>query len=101
MNISLQIPHCQHIISRSHTSPGAIALPLALYGGGVGVIFLDDVDCLGNETRLEDCFYPGEIGESNCLHVEDASILCPCELHASIESSMEVMQDRPRIPPNV
>ncbi|CAI8051118.1 Neurotrypsin, partial [Geodia barretti] len=58
-------------------SEGAIALPLALYGGGVGVIFLDDVDCLGNETRLEDCFYPGEIGESNCLHVEDASILCP------------------------
>ena len=43
------------------------------------MIFLDEVACTGNETRLEDCSYPGDIGESDCLHFEDASILCRCE----------------------
>ena len=43
------------------------------------MIFLDNVGCLGNETQLNDCFIPNDIGDSNCLHIEDVSILCPCE----------------------
>ena len=45
------------------------------YGGGSGPIFLDDVGCLGNETRLEDCVHDG-IGIHNCAHFEDAGVLC-------------------------
>jgi deleted-in-malignant-brain-tumors protein 1 len=56
---------------------GAIAFPFALFGPGRGIIFLDDTECLGNETRLDQCgHFNDQIGDSNCFHFEDVSILC-------------------------
>lgn len=57
--------------------PGnAIALPHAIYGSGIGVIWFDDLDCLGNEMSLLDCSHRG-VGVNNCGHTEDANVLCP------------------------
>ena len=48
------------------------------FTNGVGRIWLDDVHCRGNETRLIDC--PARpLGSHGCSHVEDAGVRCiPC-----------------------
>ncbi len=45
----------------------------ARFGPGSGPIHLDDVNCLGTETRIIDCSYTSV---SNCFHFEDASVSC-------------------------
>ena len=54
---------------------GAIALR---YGQGSGPIFLDDVLCMGRETRLADCQHQG-VASHNCHHYDDAGVVCPGE----------------------
>ncbi len=44
-------------------------------GTGGMRIWLDDVDCAGNETRLIDC-PAGPLGRHNCAHTEDAGVSC-------------------------
>ena len=44
-------------------------------GGGLTAIHLDDMNCNGNESRLADCAHSG-VGNHNCLHSEDAGVLC-------------------------
>lgn len=56
-------------------SIGALGLHAAFFGEGVGIIFVDDADCIGNETSILDCSHLG-IGTSNCFHNEDVSVLC-------------------------
>ena len=52
---------------------GAAARGSAYYGHGSGPILLDDVACVGNESRLVDCQYTDN---HNCGHNEDISVLC-------------------------
>uniref|UniRef100_A0A8C9NIS4 SRCR domain-containing protein n=1 Tax=Serinus canaria TaxID=9135 RepID=A0A8C9NIS4_SERCA len=47
----------------------------ARFGPGSGRIFLDDVQCRGDETSLQMCRHSGW-GVHNCGHVEDASVIC-------------------------
>lgn len=47
----------------------------AYFGEGQGDIWLDDVECLGNETSLLHCKH-ANLGESNCGHGEDAGVEC-------------------------
>ena len=54
---------------------GARATGTASFGRGEGPIFMDDVQCTGNETRLIQCPSSG-IGSHNCLHFEDAGAIC-------------------------
>ena len=64
------------IIDRSLLySAGAIGLHVAFFGEGVGIILLDDIECIGNESSILDCSHLG-IGTSNCFHNEDVSVLC-------------------------
>ena len=46
---------------------------LSFFSSGSGTIFLDDIRCTGNETRLLDC----DANEFNdCDHFEDAGVVC-------------------------
>ncbi|NXP86638.1 DMBT1 protein, partial [Passerina amoena] len=51
------------------------ALDTAHFGPGSGHIFLDDVQCRGDEPSLQMCQHNGW-GVHNCRHVEDASVIC-------------------------
>ena len=54
---------------------GATAFPNAFFGQGTGRILLDNLGCVGTETRLVDCSHNG-IGIENCVHAEDAGLRC-------------------------
>ncbi|XP_056452122.1 deleted in malignant brain tumors 1 protein-like [Gadus chalcogrammus] len=47
----------------------------AYFGPGAGPIWLDDVNCGGNETSITDCEHQG-FGSQNCKHAQDAGIIC-------------------------
>ena len=49
--------------------PGAESMP----------IFLDDMRCVGNESRLLDC-NARAVGTHNCRHAEDSGVKCQREL---------------------
>ena len=60
----------------SYFSPrGGQAKADAAFGAGSGVIWLDDVECHGNESSLTNC--PSRPwGDHNCGHAEDAGVIC-------------------------
>ena len=45
------------------------------YGQGTGPIWLDDVQCVGNEPSLSACQHR-PFGTHNCQHWEDAGVRC-------------------------
>ena len=47
----------------------------ASFGTGIGQIWLDNVECLGNESSIDMC-PSNEWGDNNCGHHEDASVVC-------------------------
>ena len=47
----------------------------AAFGQGSGQIWLDNVACIGSETRLVDC-RANTIGIHNCVHSQDAGVRC-------------------------
>jgi len=57
------------------------------YGSGTGPIWLNDLQCIGNEMSLGNCTHSG-LGVHNCWHGEDVSILCgnAGTLHESVSS---------------
>ena len=54
---------------------GATARTSAYFGQGTGSIFLDNVGCLGTESRVIDCSH-NSIGSHDCSHAEDAGVTC-------------------------
>ena len=60
------------LISRAIYSLGAIVLNSL---NGTGQVWLDNVQCRGNETRLIDC-PANPIGTSNCGHDEMLQVDC-------------------------
>ena len=66
----------------NYTSNGfGFGVHTASFGVGEGLIVLDDVNCVGNESTLLGC-RASELGAHNCLPSEDAGVYCPCELNS-------------------
>ena len=63
----------------SHSPAGAVALPAAHFGSGIGPIFMNEVQCSGDEESLQDCATNTPLGIHNCLHRQDASVSCQVE----------------------
>ena len=53
----------------------AIALSSAPTHDGNGPIWLDEVGCVGTESRLIDC-PANPLGQHNCAHSDDAGVSC-------------------------
>ena len=61
---------------------GAFAVYDALFGRGDGTIFLDQVVCSGNESRLFDCRHRGVgVHSTSCTPGGDAGVVCPGKLN--------------------
>ena len=58
---------------------GAVAITDATivrgFGVATGPVLIDEVRCVGNETRLTNCYHNG-VGTHDCDHSEDVGVLC-------------------------
>ncbi len=68
------------------------AIQEGAYGPGTGPIVLDDVECTGTEQRLEDCAHL-PFGLHDCVHAEDAGVVCLCEHYKLCWCYLELLQD--------
>ena len=59
------------------------------FGSGTGPIWLENVDCDGDENSLEDCNHDGW-GVHTCWHSEDVSITCNTSI-ASATGKLELL----------
>ncbi|XP_031447220.1 scavenger receptor cysteine-rich domain-containing group B protein [Phasianus colchicus] len=65
-----------NVVCRQLGCGHAIALPAPMtFGQGSGPIFLDNVDCKGQEAALSECWSHGW-GIHNCYHYEDVAVVC-------------------------
>ena len=53
---------------------GTISTHRSSFGPGTGPVLLNNVRCIGNETRLVDCPF---VIDRTCSHSEDAGVVCP------------------------
>lgn len=53
----------------------ATVYPGSKFGKGRNDIWMDDLDCIGNELDISNCSFRGW-GESNCTHLMDVGIAC-------------------------
>ncbi|XP_071494585.1 scavenger receptor cysteine-rich domain-containing protein DMBT1-like [Diadema antillarum] len=68
-----------NVVCRMLGFGGAAEAPCcAHFGQGSGNILLDNVLCKGSEDNVGSCLY-SDIGEHNCRHDEDASVVCSAD----------------------
>ena len=65
------------VVCRMLGLPAASAAPGdSGFGKGTGRIWLDQVDCNGNESSVIDCSHLGLGASLQCSHDEDAGVIC-------------------------
>ena len=65
-----------HVVCSELGFSAAVRAPMsAFFGPGSGRIWLDDVECQGDEGSIANCKHTGW-GNHDCDHSEDASVLC-------------------------
>jgi len=57
------------------------------FGTATGKIWMDDVDCRGNESALDECEHRGW-GDHNCRHRDDVSLICADNLNLTGNSNV-------------
>ena len=67
------------VVCRQLGYSGGTAYRRAQFGRGSGTIWMDDVACVGSESKLKDCDFNGW-GDENCSHSEDASVSCEAQV---------------------
>ena len=65
----------QVVCSQLNCGDALEALTNAAFGEGTGPIWMDNIQCTGQETKLAECGFSGW-GIHNCRHREDAGVVC-------------------------
>ena len=63
------------------------ALKEAQFGTGSGHIWLDEIQCEGSEYFLHQCNHDA-FGVNDCIHLEDASVICQRKSHCMYSTIM-------------
>ena len=67
------------VVCRQLGFVGAAGIAVDLeFGAGTGDILMDEVQCSGTEERLQDC-HVADTSDINCVHSEDAGVICATE----------------------
>ncbi|XP_063157072.1 soluble scavenger receptor cysteine-rich domain-containing protein SSC5D-like [Candoia aspera] len=86
------------VICRELDCGEALAAPGgAFFGEGNSVIWLDDVQCQGEESKLADC-HTSPWGTNNCRHSEDAGAVCSGEMPLAMIEEHTAMLTRSLAP---
>ena len=75
------------VVCRQLGYPSAVSAPLyARFGQGSGRIWLENVQCQGNENYIRHCRWSRPWGFHDCDHSEDASVICSSKSTWSYEN---------------
>ena len=73
--VKLDIKRHSPSILYIHTFSGGVAQVVPSYGQGSGRVWLSNVNCTGDESKLTDCKFTGW-GATDCSHDDDVAVKC-------------------------
>ena len=68
--------HKPFLLNFTCNTAGSTAFRRAEFGEGSGIVYLEGLECIGDEDSLLDCPMDVELGLSLCEHSNDAGIRC-------------------------
>ena len=63
------------------TAGEAIPVEGAFFGAGVGMVWMEKLQCLGTERHILNCSRGQNSAYSSCRHSQDVSVICPGKAH--------------------